>query len=413
MKYHIISVMSLLFFCVIVAPPVTESAITTKLKAEISYDNGEPVENANLVLAFTRGGQGRTFTTNKKGKIFSPFIDVGTYNVTVEHEGYYLSQFTIKIKNRNAEIEMDESRNLGPEDVFPPVRFQADRTIFLTLILSKKMETSDSMSDDMQAIETIKKLENTVQEVKELYQLEKYEQALKILDSKLEDFPEEAALYYLKGIILFKQENNQEALTNFTKSLGYNPEIPNTNFYLAEIFAKVGQKEKAIEHYEAELAKSPDNEAILIKDALLFKETGQIEKAIEKFLKVIEIDPDEERAKLELAELYQKNGQNDKAQAILKELEQEGVKDAKSYFNLGVGYWNEENFNLALDAFKKATIYEPELALAHKQVGFCYVKLNEPKQAIEPLEKYLKFAPDAEDKSQIQDLIRKLKDSVK
>ncbi|MFC1850168.1 tetratricopeptide repeat protein [candidate division CSSED10-310 bacterium] len=387
------------------------AAITAKLKAEVLTEKGEPVKGAVITLTFTKGGQGRDFTSDKKGKIFSPFVDVGTYIMKVNYEGHYLSQFNIKVRNRNAELELEETRSLGPYDTVPDIRFQADRIIYLRLTLSKMVVAKkEAELGDMNAP---KNLIGAIEEVKGLYQMEKYEDGLKIITDKIEKFPEEPVLYFLKGLLHFKMNNNQQALPALQKCVELNPSQRDANYYLGEISNQLGDSAGAAKYLEKELELNPQNKAILIKLGLMYKKQKEYKKAIPLFEKVIEIDPDEMRAKLELAELYQASGDIKKSNALLSELEEKGVKDAKSYYNLGVGYWNSENFNLAVESFRKAILVEPNLALAHRQMGFCYIKLNEPSEAVTCLQKYLALKPDAADAAETKVLVNKLQKAIK
>ncbi|MBN2383714.1 tetratricopeptide repeat protein [bacterium] len=399
----------LILFWIIV--PQSPAAITAKMHALVVDDQGNPVDGAKLTLVFSRGGQGRTFETNTKGKIFSPFIDVGEYNLTVEKEGYYLSQFSIKIKNANAEIEMDETRNLGPKDSIPEVRFQADRVLYFHFLLSHQVIQSEQ--EELDEFTAPRKLRAFLEEVKNLYQLEKYDDMLHELDDKMKKFPDEPALHYLKGLVLYKKDDLDGATGSFSRSLELDPNQIDANFYLGEIAQKRGNTSLAIEYFSKELQLNAENTAILAALTLLYKETKNYEQAIANCQKFLSIKPNETIMKLELADLYQATGQADKAKEILATLEQQGVLDASAFYNQGVAEWNAQNYNLALNAFQRAIMIDPNLVLAYKQIGFCYIKLNEPTEAITFLNKYLEMAPDAGDKNETETIITKLKKALK
>lgn len=413
-KTSVIIFVFMVFILLVNITPI-HAAVTAKLKAEVYTDQGQPVKGAKVIITFTRGGQGRTFTSNKKGKIFSPFIDVGTYNMSVNYEGYYLSSFTIKIRNRNQDVEMNETRKLGPNDAIPPIRFQADRLLLLRLIMSKKViiKRPKNKKEAMERLSAPKKLKNTIEEVKGLYQIGKLDEALNVLNKKLKKFPNESSLFYLKGLILYKKQNNIDAIAAFNKSLELNPKQFDSNYYLGEIAYQMKDIKSALAYYEKELSLDPKNVVILIKVGLIAKRAKDYDKAINYFEKVIEINPNEMRAQLELAEVYQAHGDMEKAKTILSKLEKSGVKDAKSYFNQGVGYWNSKDYNLAMQSFKQASLIDPHFALAYKQIGFCFVKLNEPKEAISALNKYVSLNSQGKDIPKIKELINKLQKAIK
>lgn len=389
------------------------AAMTAKFRAEVFSDAGNPIKDAVISIVYTRGGQPRTFTTNKKGKIFSPFIDVGEYDLTVEKAGLYVSQFTLKVRNRNAEIEMDETRNLGPNDTIPTIRFQADRVLYLRLILSKAIVMQTPQEDEFESVSAPRKLMNLLEEVKGLYQTQKYDEALKVINDKIDKFENESSIYYLKGIVLYKLENLNEAIIALQKSLELDPNQTDSNYYLGKIYEDKGNNALAIGYFENELKVNPGNTAILAELSLLYKDQEKYDKAIRCLEKFIEINPNEINIHLELAELHQMAGNANKSKEILSKLEKDGVLDPKVIYNQGVAYWNSNDYNLALEAFKKAVLIDPTLTMAFKQMGYCYVKLNEPKEAIAQLKKYLKLEPEAEDNSELNDLINKLEQATK
>ena len=71
-------------------------------------------------------------------------------------------------------------------------------------------------------------------------------------------------------------------------------------------------------------------------------------------------------------------------------------KEAMKYYNLGLDEGKKENWEKAIDNYKKAVIFDSEFAFAYDNMGICYRRLNKYDEAIESYEKSLKIDPNGE-----------------
>lgn len=96
--------------------------------------------------------------------------------------------------------------------------------------------------------------------------------------------------------------------------------------------------------------------------ARCYAEQKQTEKAIEYYRKTIETNPTIDEAITELMELYEEQFDYDNALKICELLDNEDILDGKEnmYRYQGVIYYNKQEFDKALDCFKKALALYPE-----------------------------------------------------
>jgi len=67
--------------------------------------------------------------------------------------------------------------------------------------------------------------------------------------------------------------------------------------------------------------------------------------------------------------------------------------DAIKYYNMGLAESRKEDYEKAIEYYKKAVVFDPEFAFAYDNIGISYRKLNKFDEAIEAYEKSLKIDP--------------------
>lgn len=71
-------------------------------------------------------------------------------------------------------------------------------------------------------------------------------------------------------------------------------------------------------------------------------------------------------------------------------------REALKFYNLGLDEGKKENWQKAIDYYKKALVFDPEFAFAYDNIGICYRKLGKYDEAIEAYESSLKIDPNGE-----------------
>jgi len=151
-----------------------------------------------------------------------------------------------------------------------------------------------------------------------LFKLERYEEALGIVDAALELKPESPVEWSNRGFVLSALNRNEEALEAFNRALVLDPESPKILTSMGIVYFRMGLLEKALDTFDCALAAEPKkasdwackiprfsffsrNKAPIVKPdnagawywkGKVFLELGENEKALNAFKMALESDPD-------------------------------------------------------------------------------------------------------------------------
>ena len=162
----------------------------------------------------------------------------------------------------------------------------------------------------------------------------------------------------------------------------------------AEWRSSENKLDEALQRINEVLEVEPNiKEAQLILGIIYIKKKD-VEKAIEAFKKALEIDPQYESAIFSLAQAYKEAKKWEEAIAGFNRLAELDPRHPMPFLHLGDIYIKQENFDQAITCMRKAIQVQPEPnAIAHSQLGFCYLKKNMLQQAEQELRRALELNP--------------------
>jgi tetratricopeptide (TPR) repeat protein len=144
-----------------------------------------------------------------------------------------------------------------------------------------------------------------------------------------------------------------------------------------------------------------------------FMDLREWDKAEKPLVRAVEIKPENAIAKLALGEVYWRQKRHTDAEQTL----QEGLKlDKKSWhghFTLGRLYWDMGEVTKAGAPIGMTLQLKPDLAEAHLLAGNILLRVNQRERALIEYREYLRLAPKGEFVSQVQDLIRKVENTLR
>ena len=173
------------------------------------------------------------------------------------------------------------------------------------------------------------------------------------------------------GRVLYENGKLVEAAKWFKRIQEKLETYPKVQYYIAKIKYLSKDFDGAMKDVEADLKANGDNDADLTLMAQIFVEKGDLIQAENMYKKSQKINPKNFDALMGLADLSTKRN----------------------------------NFDLALDLYKKAMIEKGDQPIIHKKIGDVYRLLGQGALAVESYKLYLEMNPEAPDRSQIQSYI--------
>jgi tetratricopeptide (TPR) repeat protein len=170
------------------------------------------------------------------------------------------------------------------------------------------------------------------------------------------------------GKVLFETGKLVEAAHWFKRIQEKLDTYPKVQYYIAKIRFLSKDYKGAAEEVQKDLKANGENDASLALLAQIYIEENNIVEAENYFKKAQKLNPKSYEALLGLADISTKRN----------------------------------NYDLALDLYKKAMAQKGDEPIIHKKIGDVYRLLGQGSLAIESYKLYLEMNPEASDKGQIQ-----------
>ena len=177
----------------------------------------------------------------------------------------------------------------------------------------------------------------------------------------------DAEFYNLKGMTLYRQNKNAEALAAFEKALSIEGRNPTAKYYRAAVLDRMNQPDQSIVAYRETVAIAPEYAPAWFDLGVISYNKGDYPGAEKAYKEAIRIDPDYYQAHANLASTYRQMERFAEANAEYK-LAEVGIKD------------------------------NPDL---YSEWGYCLGKTNEWDKSVARLEQARKLSPNAVDDSNV------------
>jgi len=223
--------------------------------------------------------------------------------------------------------------------------------------LNKKDEAIKTLDE---AIRKFPEQKDAVMLLGEVYEKDsKYPEALKTYESIALQYPKEAEGHLLCAQVQAKMGNHDDAITNFTKALTVNSELPSIYKGLAKSFMNKGDFQKALDvSLQLQYKKNEDNDNN-VNIAKIFVNMNKFDRAEEEIKKVLALDENALGAKSVLGHIYLEKGNMKEAEKNLIEAVTNNFKDANAHAILGLVHIENNNPKLAMDSIANARIVNP------------------------------------------------------
>ncbi|OUR63148.1 hypothetical protein A9Q74_02785 [Colwellia sp. 39_35_sub15_T18] len=225
------------------------------------------------------------------------------------------------------------------------------------------------------------------------YQLKDYEQAYNHL-KPIEGFlPNSHPVKKILAVIKLQLGYSSEAAESFIALEG----LTNDDSAFLQVSSSrlmaIGDFESAQKLIEKAEKLDPDNAQLSAQKGFVLLSQNNNE-GIQSLERAIELDPSLINVDLALAIQYLKAGDDKKARTIAQELISEHNENPSGYLLQGVIYAKDENFDKAMELFKKALSIAPENIASLYNLALLYTDINKTELAFLTFEQLLAISPE-------------------
>ena len=229
--------------------------------------------------------------------------------------------------------------------------------------------------------------------------LEKNKEAIKWYDKAIDRKDDYHEAYNNKGSAYYELKEYDESMKWYKKAIEIKSDYYKAHYNMSRVYDKLKKYEKVIECYEKMLEINPDAHLIRFSISLIYKKLEKYEKSIELDKKA-ELKKDDYEAHYNRGNAHRDLEQYDRAIEWYKKAIEIKPDYYEAHYNRGNAYYDLEKYEKAIECFDKALEIKPDYYEAYNLMGLAYKGLGEFDRAIECFKKGLEVSPD-------DDLIRR------
>jgi len=202
-------------------------------------------------------------------------------------------------------------------------------------------------------------------------------------------------LALFRGIELFRQNNFNQAIIEFSLSIQLYPSLRFSEAYLwrGVSYSEIRNYNYAINDLSILIRLYPNNANYYRNRGVAYSNNREHNRAIIDFSNAIRLEPNSALAYLERGTTYGIIGQNNRAISDLTDAIRLDPNSVLAYIERGITYINMNQYNLAITDFNNAIRLNPNSARAYHQRGIAYDWINNTRQAQSDFETALRLEP--------------------
>ena len=197
---------------------------------------------------------------------------------------------------------------------------------------------------------------------------------------------------------LYVERNYEMALVELDEAANLAPDIPEIYFWRGKTLATDLNEENikaGIEEISHAINLKPDYAEAYFERGLLYLQLGELDKAAEDFKKAVKLSPRLSESYVYLAQIELAKGNTEKAlEYIQKASGKESEDNYKYYFYFGKIYFNNKDYEKAVEFFTKALEKNPYLVDAYDLRSQALKELGRYEEAVEDLKRAYTLMPE-------------------
>ncbi len=175
---------------------------------------------------------------------------------------------------------------------------------------------------------------------------------------------------YMHGLLLFKQNKNDEALGAFDRTLTMDSTFAPAQYYRGQVLDRLGQQDKAVDAYKKTLQMDPSNAAASFDLGTVYYNKGDYANAATAYQQTITNDKDNGQAHANLASTYRQLERYPEANAEYK-VASNTIKTPDLYSEWGYCLGKVSDWEKAVARLNEAAVMSPS-AIDNTNLGWAY-----------------------------------------
>jgi Flp pilus assembly protein TadD len=239
----------------------------------------------------------------------------------------------------------------------------------------------------------------------------RYQEAVTICDEYLKERPKDLRLNMIKAEILFRQDRLKDGEALLKQVISDNPGAVAPLLVMTRVHQREKDYARALEYGQKAVKVNPQNIEARMNLAAVYLDMGDFDAAASAYEELLAIHESYGPAVNNLAYLYADTGKNlDRAVELAKRAKELMPENAEVDDTLGYAYLKRGSFLLAKKAFREGIALSPRNPLLHYHLGLLLYEEKDYSSATIALQTALNLGLGAKEKSEIDDLLRKMRE---
>ena len=218
---------------------------------------------------------------------------------------------------------------------------------------------------------------------------ENLKEAYAAVEIGLEQFPYSAQLMIKKADILVAMQKFEQALVIIEKAELYDKNDADIYLLKIEIYLAMEKQTEATETFIEDINQlnGEDKTEFLLEVADIFDDYEEFEKVFDCLKLIVEESPTNEEALYKICFWTDFTGRFEESIKIHDKIIDEHPYNEIAWFNLAAAYQGLKLYEKAVDAYQYAVVINEKFDYAYRNMGDAYLRLRKYREAIEVLEK--------------------------
>ncbi len=200
--------------------------------------------------------------------------------------------------------------------------------------------------------------------------------------------------YERKGTECATEGRFDEAVVYYDQVLSLDPEAPSVWYNRGVALRNLGRYEEAVASYDHALSLAPGDPGTWYNRGVALRNLGRYEDAIESYDRALALDPDDADTWHNRGVAFRKLGRNADAVSSFDQALSINSTDAAIWYNRGIALRQLGRYDNALESYDQMLALEPENILAHNNRGFLLNEIGRHEEAAESYNKSILLNPE-------------------